>query len=183
MKNFLAAFGILLMGWATGSEAKDSLQQDIEGVVHDMASRWANNTWPSIYEDLWDQSEPMPMYLAEEQPDWRVGQDKVREYFNPKNAGFIQAAEYQASHVQVRLIAPDLAVATWNIFWQMKYRPSPQPVAEKLRANGIFRKTEKGWKFIHYAEAPKSPSVYMQELYGDRVTPEFRKRLENKPEH
>lgn len=162
---------------ATADQQSTRLQHDIAAVIHDMAGRWAENTWPTIPADLWDQDEPMPMYLAEEQEGWLIGWDAVRDYFNPKHgAGFMQAADYQASDIQVRTVADDIAVATWNIYWQMKIRPSP-PIAERLRATGIFRKTAAGWKFIHYAEAPKSPAVYIQELYRDRVSPEFRERI------
>jgi len=176
--SILALVTGLIMGAPSMAAAPQAqLQKDIESVINDMAGRWATNTWPSIPTDLWDQQEPMPMYLAEEQAGWLVGWDQVRDYFSPKRAGFMQAADYQPSNVQVRFIAKDLAVATWNIYWQMKLRPM-EPIGEKLRATGIFRKTAQGWKFIHYAEAPKSPSVYIQELYGERVSPEFRKRLE-----
>jgi hypothetical protein len=177
-KSLIVAIA-LIVGSITGTNAAApaKLQGEIEAVLNDMAGRWAADTWSTIPADLWDQNEPTPMYLAEEQAGWLIGWDAVREYFNPKKAGFMQAASYEPSNVQVRLIADDLAVATWNIYWQMKLRPT-EPIGEKLRATGIFRKTKAGWKFIHYAEAPKSPSVYMQELYGDRVSPEFRKRLE-----
>jgi hypothetical protein len=65
----------------------------------------------------------------------------------------------------------------WTIDWQMKMGRGG-PMHEKLRANAVLRKTKAGWKFIHYAEAPKSPLVYMQELYGESVTPAFRARAE-----
>ncbi len=168
----------LWCGQVSAAENKDKLQTEIEALINDMGARWAANTWTTIPNDFWDPKEPMPMYLAEEQPGWLVGWDQVREYFNPKKAGFMQAANYEASNVHVRLIANDLAVATWNIYWQMKLRPT-EAIGEKLRATGIFRKTAAGWKFIHYAEAPKSPSVYIQELYNERTSPEFRKRVED----
>ncbi|MSO98755.1 MAG: hypothetical protein EXR11_11135 [Rhodospirillaceae bacterium] len=159
------------------ADTNDKLQADIIGVLNDMAGRWAANTWTTIPNDLWDKTEPMPMYLAEEQAGWLVGWEQVNGYFDPKRAGFMQAANYEASNVQARLIAPDLAVATWSIYWQMKLRPT-EAIGEKLRASGIFRKTVAGWKFIHYAESPKSPSVYIEELYHGQVSPDFRKRVE-----
>ena len=163
---------------AFAADSKEKLHTEIEAVINDMAGRWAANTWTTIPKDLWDTKEPMPMYLAEEQPGWLIGWDQVNGYFDPKRAGFMQAANYEASNVQVRTIAPDLAVATWNIYWQMKLRPT-EAIGEKLRASGIFRKTAAGWKFIHYGESPKSPSVYIEELYHDRVSPDFRKRVDD----
>ncbi|MBL8644735.1 MAG: nuclear transport factor 2 family protein [Rhodospirillaceae bacterium] len=179
--RLLAVLAMMLGIAPTAAQAAGpaALQKDIEAVINDMAGRWAKNTWSTIPTDLWDLKEPMPMYLAEEQAGWLIGWEAVNEYFNPKRGGGImQAAEYNASDIQVRKIADDIAVATWSIYWQMKMRPTP-PIAEKLRATGIFRKTKAGWKFIHYAEAPKSPAVYIQELYGDRVSPEFRERVKS----
>jgi hypothetical protein len=150
-------------------------QKEIEAVIHDMASRWDNDTWETIPNDLWDQNEPMPMYLAEEQAGWLMGWEQVREYFNPKR-GFMEASSYQASDIKARLIAPDIAVATWSIYWQMKGRRMA-PIGERLRANGIFRKTAKGWKFIHYGEAPKSPSVYIGDLYAEQASEEFKAKV------
>jgi hypothetical protein len=155
--------------------ADPRLQTDIEAVVHDMASRWDNDTWESIPNDLWDANEPMPMYLAEEQAGWLMGWDQVREYFNPKR-GFMEASSYQASDIKTRRIAPDIAVATWSIYWQMKGRRMA-PIGERLRANAIFRKTDKGWKFIHYGEAPKSPSVYIGDLYAQQASEEFKAKV------
>jgi hypothetical protein len=179
-KTFAVVLMLIAGLWsnATGAaDSKDKLQSEIEAVINDMAGRWAANTWTTIPTDLWDLKEPMPMYLAEEQEGWLIGWDQVNAYFEPKRAGFMQAANYEASNVQARLIAKDLAVATWNIYWQMKLRPT-EAIGEKLRASGIFRKTATGWKFIHYGESPKSPSVYIDELYRDRVSPEFRERVE-----
>lgn len=150
-------------------------QKEIETILHDMASRWDNDTWETIPNDLWDLNEPNPMYLAEEQKGWLMGWDQVKEYFNPKR-GFMEASSYQASDIKVRLIASDLAVATWSIYWQMKGRRM-EPIGERLRANAIFRKTDKGWRFIHYGEAPKSPSVYIGDLYAAQASEEFKAKV------
>ncbi len=151
-------------------------QQEIAAVVTDMAGRWAGGNWKTIPQDLWDLSEPQPMYLAEEQAGWLIGWDAIKGYFDPKRGSY-QAFDYVASDIQTRLIAKDLAVAVWTIDWQMKMGRGG-PMHEKLRANAVLRKTKTGWKFIHYAEAPKSPLVYMQDLYGESVTPAFRARAE-----
>ncbi len=176
MNRLIAAiFMSASMAVAAEPAADPQMQIDIEAVVHDMASRWDNDTWESIPNDLWDANEPMPMYLAEEQAGWLMGWDQVREYFNPKR-GFMEASSYQASDIKTRRIAPDIAVATWSIYWQMKGRRMA-PIGERLRANAIFRKTDKGWKFIHYGEAPKSPSVYIGDLYAQQASEEFKAKV------
>jgi hypothetical protein len=162
-----------------GEPSSDSkLQAEVSAVIHDMASRWAADTWTTIPTDLWDQNEPNPTYLAEEQPGWRIGWAQVREYFDPKG-GFIEAADYEASDITAHAIAPDLAVATWSIYWQMKGRRMA-PIGERLRASAVLRRTPQGWKFIHYSESPKSASVYLQDLYSQQASPEFKARAAEK---
>jgi hypothetical protein len=179
VSQITAALALITGLWGTSVHAAEAteVQTEVEAVIQDMARRWAKDTWPTIHKDLWDANEPMPMYLAEEEDGWRVGWDEMNNYFSRRGgAGFLQATEYNASDIKVRLVSKDIAIATWNIYWQMKMRPTP-PIAERLRATGVFRKTKAGWKFIHYAEAPKSPAAYIQELYGDRVSPAFRERI------
>ena len=70
--------------------------------------------------------------------------------------------------------------ATWDIFSEMKFRWSP-PMGERLRANAILRKTAEGWKFIYYAEAPKSTLAYVQQMYESQATDGFKQRFAPAP--
>ncbi len=58
----------------------------------------------------------------------------------------------------------------------MKFRRGA-PVGERLRANAILRNTANGWRFIYYAEAPKSTMAYMQDLYANMASNEFKARF------
>jgi hypothetical protein len=68
----------------------------------------------------------------------------------------------------VKQIAPDLAIAIWYLHFEMTIIAS-KPIGEEVRASGVFRKTDDGWKWIHYAESPKTAAVFLQDLMETQV--------------
>jgi len=154
-----------------------SVQTEVEAVIRQMSAMYTDLKGPQPIE-LFDRSEPAPQYLAEEQADWMIGWDKLEWYFNtPQRKAAVQAMDMNPSNIRVRSLTPDLALATWDIFAEMKFRWSPV-MGEKLRANAILRKTAEGWRFIYYAEAPKSTLAYVQDMYENMATPEFKQRFD-----
>lgn len=160
--------------------ASPSVQAEVEAMIHKMSAMFTDLKGPQPLE-LFDRSEPAPQYLAEEQPDWMIGWDKLEWYFNtPSRKAAVQAMDMNPSNIRVRSLTPDLALATWDIFSEMKFRWSP-PMGERLRANAILRKTAEGWKFIYYAEAPKSTLAYVQQMYESQATDGFKQRFAPAP--
>ncbi len=150
---------------------------EVEAMIRQMSAMFTDLDGPQPLE-LFDRNEPAPQYLAEEQPDWMIGWDKLEWYFNtPERNAAVQAMDMNPSNIRVRSLTPDLALATWDILAEMKFRWGP-PLGERLRANAILRKTEAGWRFIYYAEAPKSTMAYVRDMYENMARPEFRQRFQ-----
>jgi hypothetical protein len=153
------------------------VQAGVEAVVRRMSAMYGDVKGPQAI-DLFDRNEPVPMYLAEEEPDWIVGWEALDRYFRtPERFAVVEAMDMNPSNIRVKLLAPDLALATWEIFAEMKFRRGP-PMGERLRANALLRNTADGWRFIYYAEAPKSTLAYVRDMYENMATPEFRQRFE-----
>ena len=128
-------------------------------------------------DSLFDRNDPAPMYLAEEMPDWMLGWDKMDWYFHtPERNAVVEAMDYTPSNIRVRSLTEDLALATWFVWAEYKFTRGA-PIGEHLRAQGLLRKTEDGWKFFYYSESPKSTMAYMTDLYEAMATPEFRARF------
>ena len=185
------------------SSASADVTTAIEKLVEEFASRWTKATWTSIPE-LWDRAEEAPYLLLAHQPDWLVGWDQIDGYFAqkqtmpkkeipeqaPPGLREIEAAHYEyraendlqemmytADRITVRRIDTDLAVAVWYVDFQ--YKPIFKAAkGEHFKANAMFRETNDGWKFIHYAEAPMSAIMYMERLYRTQTSPAFQKKLE-----
>jgi hypothetical protein len=45
------------------------------------------------------------------------------------------------------------------------------PIGEDIRVSAVLRNTEDGWRFIHWAESPKTALVYIEDLFEKDVAP------------
>jgi hypothetical protein len=156
----------------------NSVTADIAAVVKKMGELFTDvkGTQPDI---LFDATDDNPWYLAEEQPDWVRGRDAVVGFLNhPMRAKVTHAMDYHPSDVQVKILAADLALATWQVFTEMKVG-SRGSWGEHMRAQGVFRLTADGWRFIYYSESPKSAIVYLEDLYKGLASDAFKARMKN----
>jgi hypothetical protein len=132
--------------------------------------RWNSQDFATLLE-LWDDADAFPTYLAEEQGQWFVGIDRLRGYLDPPRPNpAIEALREEYSGIQVKQIAPDLAIAIWYMHFEMKIIGS-NPIGEDMRVSAVLRNTDDGWKYIHWAESPKTAMVYIEDLFEKDVAP------------
>ncbi|MBT8422513.1 MAG: SnoaL-like domain-containing protein [Gammaproteobacteria bacterium] len=130
--------------------------------------RWNSQDFATILE-LWDEDQAFPTYIAEEQAQWFVGWERLRGYLDPPRPNpAIEALRMEYYDIQVKQIAPDLAIAIWYLHFEMKTIGSA-PIGEEVRASGVFRKKADGWKWIHYAESPITAGVFLENLMETQV--------------
>jgi len=178
----LASFGLAMMSgvvFAGGHKVikptpKIDVPADVEAavieVIHDTAARWNSQDFATLLE-LWDPNEPFPTYLAEEQAQWFVGWERLRGYLDPPRANpVVEAIREEMHDIQVKQIAPDLAIAVWEMHFEMKTIGS-NPIGEEVRVSAVLRNTKDGWRYIHWAESPKTAMVYIEDLYEKDVAP------------
>lgn len=181
-----------------GSTAPEEVTSAIESLIGDFAARMSSKEWYTVPE-LWDPDEETPYYLLGHQPDWLIGWKQLRGYFakkqtfpikdvpemNPvgmqqieqkhytfRSESELEAMRYAPSGIRVRKIDDDLALAAWYVKFDYKPYFMP-PLGETFKANAVFRNTENGWKFIHYAETPDSAIMYFERLYRKEASPDF----------
>jgi hypothetical protein len=153
------------------------IEADVIAVVHDTAARWTSQDYASVL-GLWDPGEAFPTYLAEEQSQWFVGWDRLRGYLDPPRPNpVIQAMREDMSGIQVKQIGPDLAIAIWYMHFEMK-TIAGKPIGEDVRVSAVLRNTDKGWRYIHWAESPKSAPVYLEDLLEKDVRPDWNEFFE-----
>lgn len=151
-------------------DVSSDVEAAVTAVVHETAERWNSQDFSSVLE-LWDQNEPFPTYLAEEQTQWFVGWDRLRDYLDPPAPNpIIEVLREEMSKVQVNQISPDLAIAIWEMHFEMKVRGS-KPIGEDVRVSAVLRNTPDGWRYIHWAESPKATMVYIEDLFEKGVAP------------
>ena len=151
-------------------EIDPAIEADVKAVIHDTAARWNSQDFASLLE-LWDPDEAYPTYLAEEQAQWFIGWDRLRAYLDPPRPNpAVEAIREEMSGIHVKLIAPDLAIAVWDMHFEMKIIAS-NPIGEDIRVSAVLRNTDDGWKYIHWAESPKTAMVYIEDLFERDVEP------------
>ena len=177
----IAVFSILFVGAAMAGGHKrvvpppkidvdPVVEAAVTAVINDTAERWNSQDFATVLE-LWDPNEPFPTYLAEEQAQWFVGWDRLREYLDPPRANpAVEAIREEMYDIQVKQIAPDLAVAVWYMHFEMKMIAS-NPIGENIRVSAVLRNTNDGWRYIHWAESPKTAPVYLEDLMEKDVEP------------
>jgi hypothetical protein len=175
----LAASIVSPTAWAGGhKERKPAPKIDVPAeveaavidVIHDTAARWNSQDYATLLE-LWDPDEAFPTYLAEEQAEWFIGWDRLRGYLDPPRPNpVVEAIREEMRDIKVKQIAPDLAIAVWEMHFEMKTIGS-NPIGEEVRVSAVLRNTDDGWRYIHWAESPKTAMVYIEDLFEKDVAP------------
>jgi hypothetical protein len=153
---------------------KIDIPADVEAgvieVIHETATRWNSQDFASLLE-LWDPDEAYPTYLAEEQAQWFIGWERLRGYLNPPRPNpVVEAIREEMYNIKVKQIAPNLVIAVWEMHFEMKTIGS-HPIGEEVRVSAVLRDTSEGWRYIHWAESPKTAMVYIEDLYEKEVAP------------
>lgn len=140
----------------------------VAAVIHATAERWNSQDFASVLE-LWDPDEPTPFYLAEEQRGWFIGWEPLRAYLDPpRPSPAVQGIREEMRNIQVKIVAPGMAVAAWEMHFEMKIIGRP-PIGEEVRVSAVLRRTPAGWRYIHWAESPMTASMYLQTLMEKEV--------------
>lgn len=148
---------------AASTDAEAAARAEVEAVIHATAEAWNSQDFRNVLA-LWDPDEPVPFYLAEEQEDWFVGWEPLRGYLAPqKPSPAVQGIREEMRDIHVKFPAPGLALAAWNMHFEMKII-GRKPIGEEVRVSAVLRRTAAGWRYIHWAESPMTGSMYLMKL-------------------
>jgi hypothetical protein len=149
------------------------LQQEIEQLFSEYAAIW-NSQELARLKELWDEDDPDPFYLAEEQDGWKFGWDAVERYWEPTpGKSNLESIMMGYRDFHVKQIAPDVALCACWVRHDMKIRGPMKATGGDARVMAVFKKKPEGWRFSAYAEGPMSPALYVMKLYEMNVSPEF----------
>lgn len=137
---------------AADGAALSDLEREIGEVMDEVARRWSALELGRMRE-LWDESEPDPIYVAEELRHPVAGWNAFDEYW-VRMSGRLRGATYRVGEVRARNVASDLAIATLTIDWTLLPVEAESPNRGQSRATAVLRRTPDGWRLIHWMEAP-----------------------------
>lgn len=126
------------------------------------------------YETLarfWDAADPKPFYLAEEMPapvtDWAG----LQAYWDATK-GASDWIDVDYALIDVKMIGEGEALAFINLRWDMTFEGFTRPVGGSNRTLAGLRRTDDGWRFHTWVEAPLAAYFYLRELYQLNVRPD-----------
>jgi len=135
----------------------------VRAIIHATAEAWNSQDFSKVLE-LWDPAEATPFYLAEEQDDWFIGWDPLKNYLAPAQPSpAVQGIREEMRDIMVKLIAPELAIAAWWMHFEMIFI-GRKPIGEDIRVSAVLRRTNAGWRYIHWAESPMTAPMYLMKL-------------------
>jgi hypothetical protein len=150
------------------------LAEEMADLFRDYEDVWNSQDFGRLKE-FWDGDDPAPMYLAEEQDDWRVGWEGVERYWvvNPGKPSYIDAILMRYRVSDAKFLAADLVQVIGWLRHDMKLVGPMKAWGGDCRFTAVLRRRDEGWKLVSYVEAHMTPLTYVQKLYEMNVSSEF----------
>jgi len=172
----LAIGGLAALSQTAGAADSDAdLHTEIEAVLQRTQEIW--NGQDSIrLKEVWDTDDPEPWYVPEEVREPFRSWAEIDGYWG--RPGSLNAFRWQFSNLRVKSLAPDLALALFDHFYELDIAvraPMPEmaPMAGFDRVITLFRRKPEGWRHILYAQCPLGPETYVRALRERIVSPDF----------
>jgi len=170
----LGGMAAMVGGRAFGADA--GLHADIEAVLRRTEEIWNSQHFYRL-KDVWDADDPEPWYVPEEIATPFRSWPEIERYWGPPMR-VLRAFRWKFSNLHVKALAPDLALALFDHFYEIELAvgrpPLPPPSAGFDRCLAMFRRKPDGWKHILYAQCPLGPETYIRALREKIVQPDFK---------
>jgi hypothetical protein len=159
-----------------------SAPEDVFDAIDDVLKRtreiWNSQDFARLKE-VWDANDPEPWYVPEEVETPFLSWPQIEKYWNPGRK-VLKGFRWDYSNLRVKQLAPDLALALFDHFYEIELIFGPQdPTAGFDRVLTLFRKTPEGWRHILYAQCPLGPETYVRALRKTIVRPDFESFRDN----
>lgn len=159
-----------------GAEAGGTLHAEIEAVLKRTEEIWNSQHFYRL-KDVWDADDPEPWYVPEEITTPFRSWPEIEKYWGPP-LRVLRAFRWKFSNLHVKSLAPDLALALFDHFYEIEVAigrpPLPPPTAGFDRCLTLFRRKPDGWKHILYAQCPLGPDSYIRALREKIVQQDFK---------
>jgi len=154
----------------------DGLHAELAAFLDAYFEAWNRYNVPAM-RAMWDEDEPMPIYLAEEcEPHigwpailgyWGVDHSKAQRLLTWRDMTAVRGSN-------------DVAIAFFHCNWST-YLPGnrlyPKPFGGPVRISMSLRRKAEGWRAFHYVEAPLASIVQLRKAHEEAVDPALHARL------
>lgn len=175
----LVSLTILILTWgaAMAETPNEQLSRDLQSWLDAYAEIYNRQDYAALL-DLWDRDDPDVVYMAEEIDPPMHGWGRLNAYFNPKpGVQVLDGIRNRYSDVRARYLAPDLALATYKLEFDIKVK-NIKPMSSWDRVMAVFRRRDGQWKMVAYGEAPMAPLTMVRRMLQDAVPEDFDRFLQ-----
>ena len=156
-----------------------TLNAEIAAVLDDLCGCWNRLDLPAI-ERLWDPLEETPYALPQEIRQPVVGWAALRDYWI-QGAARLERASMRWWDLHGKPLAPDLAVALYQMHWNGDIKGFDGLVGVDSRVTAVFRRRGERWLICHYVEAPAAPMLHLMKYYALSVDAGFSAAMGSPP--
>lgn len=147
------------------------MDADLELVFKNYIAAWNALDFEGL-QSFWDTNEPDIYYLAEEMEHPFYKLEDVVAYWEHVQL-IISWITITPSGVHQKMLSEHLAVLTYSMHVDMgtagPEKFGHKPLGVDVRVSAILRKTNEGWRFIHYAESPLGALPFIRRAYHANV--------------
>jgi len=155
-------------------EESEMIENRVIAVLESVASDWNSSNYGAL-KSYWDETDPMPLYLAEESDLIMTTWTDVETYWSASQQ-WIEWIQVEYSNYQIKQIDPSNAMAAFDLRFDLQLTDRPRPIGGDNRAVVSLRKIEDDWKIHAWVEAPLSTATYVRKLYELNVRDDLPKR-------
>jgi ketosteroid isomerase-like protein len=138
------------------------LAAEITAFLEAYESAYDNQDYRTV-KSMW-LDDGQPIYMAEEVPFPLYGRERLDKYFNPApGRRILDGIDNRYSEVRAKYLAPDLAVATYRLDYDIKLVGQPA-VRGWDRVMAVFARKDGRWLLTAYAEAPMGPATMVRRM-------------------
>lgn len=142
---------------------KSSLEREILAVMEAVKEDW-NTFRYDEFAQRWDETDPNPLYLAEESDVVMTSWPQIEKYWAGTKAwNEWIVVDYYNYHV--KSVDDDHAMVTFDLRFDVKLNDRPNPIGGDNRGVVSLRKIDGEWKIYAWVEAPLAAITYMRKLY------------------
>jgi ketosteroid isomerase-like protein len=104
---------------------------------------------------LWDADDPAPLLMPEESTEAHIGWPAIQAYWGTWR-GAMESVDARTANHHCRLIAPDIALVTYDMRWSAVLAGAAseprKPIGADVRVTALLRRKPEGWRFFHLME-------------------------------
>lgn len=144
-------------------EEPDMLEARVVTLLEQVASDWNTSNYAAL-KSHWDETDPMPLYLAEESDLIMTSWADVERYWTASQQ-WIEWIHVEYANYHIKQVDESNAMAAFDLRFDLKLNDRPRPIGGDNRAVVSLRKIDDDWKIHAWVEAPLSAATYVRKLY------------------